>query len=49
VPDACGPLSSLVKVLGLQRAGALAPDGSLKTTVVEPVDPTLGGLVGVDR
>jgi virulence factor Mce-like protein len=45
VPDACGPLSSLVKVLGLSRAGALAPDGSLRTTVVEPVDPTLGGLV----
>jgi virulence factor Mce-like protein len=49
VPDACGPLTSLVKVLGLSRAGALAPDGSLKTTVVEPVDPTLGGLVGVTR
>lgn len=45
VPDACGPLTSLVKVLGLARAGALAPDGSLRTTVVEPVDPTLGGLV----
>lgn len=45
VPDACGPLSSLVKVLGLSRAGALAPDGSLRTTVVEPIDPTLGGLV----
>lgn len=45
VPDACGPLTSLVKVLGLSRAGALAPDGSLRTTVVEPIDPTLGGLV----
>jgi len=49
VPDACGPLSSLVKVLGLSRAGALAPDGSLRTTVVEPFDPTLGGLVEVRR
>lgn len=49
VPDACGPLSSLVKVLGLQRAGALNADGSLRTTVVDPIDPTLGGLVGVTR
>ena len=49
VPDACGPLASLVKVLGLQRAGALNTDGSLRTTVVEPVDPTLGGLVEVNR
>jgi phospholipid/cholesterol/gamma-HCH transport system substrate-binding protein len=49
VPDACGPLTSVVKLLGLQRAGALAPDGSLRSTVVEPVDPTLGGLVEVHR
>ena len=49
IPDACGPLTSLVNVLGLSRAGALAPDGSLKTTVVEPIDPTLGGLVRADR
>jgi virulence factor Mce-like protein len=49
VPDACGPLTSLVKILGLSRAGALTPDGGLKTTVVEPIDPTLGGLVGVSR
>jgi len=49
VPDACGPLSSLVKVLGLQRAGALAGDGSLRTNVVEPIDPTLGGLVEASR
>jgi hypothetical protein len=45
VPDACGPLTSMVKILGLSRAGALAPDGSLRTSVVEPIDPTLGGLV----
>jgi virulence factor Mce-like protein len=49
VPDACGPLSSLVKTLGLQRAGALDSDGGLRTTTVEPVDPTLGGLVEVSR
>jgi virulence factor Mce-like protein len=49
VPDACGPLSSLVKVLGLQRAGALTESGGLRTSVVGPVDPTLGGLVEVNR
>jgi phospholipid/cholesterol/gamma-HCH transport system substrate-binding protein len=47
VPDACGPLSSIVHLLGLQRAGALTDTGTTRTTVVEPVDPTLGGLVGV--
>lgn len=45
VPDACGPLTSVLKVLGLARAGALAPDGSARTTEVEQVDPTLGGLL----
>jgi virulence factor Mce-like protein len=45
VPDACGPLSSVLKVLGLQRAGALDGAGHTRTTVVDPVDPTLGGLV----
>jgi phospholipid/cholesterol/gamma-HCH transport system substrate-binding protein len=49
VPDACGPLSSMVKLLGLQRAGALTADGSLRTNVVEQVDPTLGGLVEANR
>ncbi|MGY2873210.1 phospholipid/cholesterol/gamma-HCH transport system substrate-binding protein [Marmoricola sp. URHA0025 HA25] len=49
VPDACGPLTSVVKLLGLQRAGALNPDGSMRTSVVEPVDPTLGGLVKAER
>ncbi len=49
VPDACGPLSSVVKVLGLQRAGALTDSGGLRTSVVGPVDPTLGGLVEVNR
>jgi hypothetical protein len=49
MPDACGPLTSVVKILGLKRAGALAPDGSLRSSVVEPVDPTLGGLVRSSR
>jgi virulence factor Mce-like protein len=49
VPDACGPLTSLVKVLGLQRAGALTESGGLRTSVVGPIDPTLGGLVEVKR
>ena len=49
VPDACGPLSSMVKLLGLQRVGALAADGSLRTNVVEQIDPTLGGLVEASR
>ena len=46
VPDACGPLSSALQVLGLNRVGALTDGG---TTVVDPVDPTLGGLVKEDR
>lgn len=49
VPDACGPLTSVVKLLGLSRAGALAAEDSAArgtgTTVVEPVDRSLGGLV----
>jgi len=45
VPDACGPLSSVLKVLGLQRTGALTDGATQRTTVVEPVDRTLGGLV----
>ena len=49
VPDACGPLTSVVKLLGLQRAGALDSDGSLRSPEVEPVDPTLGGLVEASR
>ena len=49
VPDACGPLTSVVKLLGLQRAGALDSDGSLRSSEVEPVDPTLGGLVEASR
>jgi virulence factor Mce-like protein len=49
VPDACGPLSSVLKLLGLQRAGALTEDANARTTVVEPLDRSLGGLVEVGR
>jgi phospholipid/cholesterol/gamma-HCH transport system substrate-binding protein len=45
VPDACGPLTSVVKLLGLQRTGALGTGGAQRSSEVEPVDPTLGGLV----
>jgi virulence factor Mce-like protein len=45
VPDACGPLTSVVKLLGLQRAGALTDTGTSRTTEVEPVDRTLAGLL----
>lgn len=53
VPDACGPLTSAVKLLGLGRASALAagdttPRGT-GTTVVEPVDRSLAGLLGGTR
>ena len=40
LPDACGPLKSVLGVLGLGRAPALTT-----TRVVEPIDKTLGGLV----
>jgi len=49
LPDACTPLTSMVNLLGLGRAGALSGDPGSRTTVVEPVDRTLGGLVEVDR
>ena len=48
VPDACGQLSSVVKLLGLQRTGALT-QGTSSVTEVEPIDRTLGGLVKGDR
>ena len=44
VPDACGPLSSMAQVLGLQRAGALAGDTGTSTEL-DPIDRTLGGLL----
>jgi virulence factor Mce-like protein len=43
LPDACGPLKTVLNILGLNRAPALTQ--SSKVTVVEPVDKTLGGLV----
>src|SRR5689334_17020590 len=42
LPDACGPLKTVLGVLGLGRAPALT---GTRTTVVEPIDKTLGGLV----
>ncbi|MFL6107318.1 MAG: MCE family protein [Marmoricola sp.] len=43
LPDACGPLKTVLGVLGLGRTAALTQ--SSRVTVVEPVDKTLGGLV----
>jgi ABC-type transporter Mla subunit MlaD len=44
LPDACGPLKTILGVLGLGRAPALTSQSS-RVTVVEPIDKTLGGLV----
>jgi len=44
LPDACGPLKTVLGVLGLGRAPALTSQSS-RVTVVEPIDKTLGGLV----
>jgi phospholipid/cholesterol/gamma-HCH transport system substrate-binding protein len=49
IPDACDPLTSVVNLLGLGRPGALAGGTGSRTTVVEPIDRTLGGLVEVSR
>jgi phospholipid/cholesterol/gamma-HCH transport system substrate-binding protein len=49
LPDLCNPLTGALKALGLARAGALNADGTPRTTVVEPIDRTLGGLVAVTR
>ncbi|MFL6023389.1 MAG: MCE family protein [Marmoricola sp.] len=43
LPDACGPLKTILGVLGVGRTAALTP-GS-RVTVVEPIDKSLGGLV----
>lgn len=48
LPDACGPLTTLLDALKLNKPRP-APGAASKVTVVEPVDPTLGGLVGVKR
>jgi phospholipid/cholesterol/gamma-HCH transport system substrate-binding protein len=47
VPDACQPLSAITKLLGLGRTGALTGGTDQRTTVVEPVDRSLGGLLEV--
>lgn len=49
VPDGCGPLTSILGVLGLGRPAALTPNLSSTVTTVEPIDKTLGGLVEVNR
>ena len=49
LPDLCNPLSTALSALGLARTGALNADGTTRTTVVEPIDRTLGGLVEVTR
>jgi phospholipid/cholesterol/gamma-HCH transport system substrate-binding protein len=49
VPDACGPLTSLLGVLGLGRAPALTKDSAGITWAGPRPDPTLGGLVAVTR
>ncbi|RNL81053.1 MCE family protein [Nocardioides marmorisolisilvae] len=46
LPDACGPLKTVLGVLGLGRT---APLQSSRVTVVEPIDRSLGGLVEVNR
>ncbi len=47
LPDACGPLSTVLKVLGLGRAATDIDRTQSIATV--PVDPTLAGLVEVTR
>lgn len=53
LPDACGPLTTILDALGLTKgaSGRAAPglDGSSRVHVVEPVDPTLAGLMGAGR
>jgi hypothetical protein len=49
VPDACGPLSSALKVLGLPRTAALTGSSTPGVTEVEPVDRTLSGLLPADQ
>ncbi|MCZ4499490.1 MAG: virulence factor Mce family protein [Marmoricola sp.] len=49
LPDACGPLKSLLGVLGLGRAPALSPDTSGRIWSGPQVDTSLAGLAGVTR
>jgi phospholipid/cholesterol/gamma-HCH transport system substrate-binding protein len=46
VPDACGPLSTLLGALGLGRAPALTKDTDGRTWTGPQPDPTLGGILG---
>jgi phospholipid/cholesterol/gamma-HCH transport system substrate-binding protein len=48
VPSACGPLTTILGVLGLGRPAALGPNPGTTVTTVEPIDRTLGGLVAVN-
>ncbi|MCW2783657.1 MAG: virulence factor Mce family protein [Marmoricola sp.] len=49
LPDACGPLTSILGVLGLGRPAALTNDTSGPTTTIQPIDKSLAGLVEVNR
>ena len=49
LPNACGPLTSILKILGLSRAATdLDGGGDASRVQTVPVDPTLAGLVEVD-
>lgn len=48
VPDACGPLKTLLGALGLGRAPALVQDSELGARVGNRTDPTLAGLIEVN-
>jgi phospholipid/cholesterol/gamma-HCH transport system substrate-binding protein len=45
LPDACGPLSTLLKAIGLGRTAPALDTHVAKVTEVEPIDKTLAGLV----
>jgi virulence factor Mce-like protein len=48
VPDICaGPGKTLIGLLDRNRPAALSEESSSRTTVVEPIDRTLGGLLDV--
>jgi virulence factor Mce-like protein len=49
LPDACGPLTTILKVLGLGRTAPSVDGGSTENIATVPVDRTLAGLVAVSR
>jgi phospholipid/cholesterol/gamma-HCH transport system substrate-binding protein len=50
IPDLCAaPLNGVVQLLDRNRPGAFTTGSQSRTTVVEPVDLTLAGLVEVSR